>query len=294
MLSDQSPFIYHEVLPSLSFGSNQVIECASDCIEIKCDEDLGRHIVATKNIMVGDVIARENPFCQILLKENYFTHCYECLRPSYNLIACDNCPLVMFCGDHCKQKSWKLYHKYECLILATLIDLEVSKLTLVALKICISLRNIGNITEFNSDELLNQLVYRSQNYLEIHNLISNTQFRTTADLFERAVTAAIIFELLQNYTQFFNEHSQMIITFQELLLLHMQTGPSNFHEISELAKLDNEFFENNEVGSGAYGFLSLLNHSCSPNVVRHCYGSCIVLRALRPISKGEQLLDNYG
>lgn len=40
--------------------------------------------------------------------------------------------------------------------------------------------------------------------------------------------------------------------------------------------------------------MSLLNHSCSPNVVRHCHGTAMVLRALRPIPAGQQLLDNYG
>lgn len=49
-----------------------------------------------------------------------------------------------------------------------------------------------------------------------------------------------------------------------------------------------------EIGAGAYAFMSLLNHSCAPNVVRHCHGNTIVLRAIRPIEDGQQLYDNYG
>lgn len=49
-----------------------------------------------------------------------------------------------------------------------------------------------------------------------------------------------------------------------------------------------------EIGAGAYAFMSLLNHSCAPNVVRHCHGNTIVLRAIRPIEIGQQLYDNYG
>ena len=37
-----------------------------------------------------------------------------------------------------------------------------------------------------------------------------------------------------------------------------------------------------------------MNHSCDPNVVHHNYGKCSVLRSLRLISKGEQIIDSYG
>lgn len=282
-------------MPTLTYGPNNLIECASNCVEINFERKSGRHIVTTRNIEVGDVIAIEKPFSQILLKENYLTHCYNCLKPCSNLIPCDNCPLILFCSENCKITSWNSCHKYECPILASLLDLKVNKLTLVALKICMSVESSTN--EFNKDDTLKGSLYKSQNYHEVHNLIANTDARTTSDLFERAVTAAIIFELLQKHTQFFKREwdadSRKNI-FKELLLLHMQTGPSNFHEISELVRTNENFYEVEEIGAGAYAFLSLLNHSCCPNVVRHCYGSSIVLRALRPILKGEQLFDNYG
>lgn len=82
--------------------------------------------------------------------------------------------------------------------------------------------------------------------------------------------------------------------FKEVLLHHMQTAPCNFHEISELVGPGETFYEVEEIGSGVYSFLSLINHSCCPNVLRQCFGSKIVLRAFRPINKGEQLFDNYG
>ena len=39
---------------------------------------------------------------------------------------------------------------------------------------------------------------------------------------------------------------------------------------------------------------SLINHSCDPNVVRHYYSCNGVVRSIRTIMKGEELLDNYG
>ncbi|KAK4873924.1 hypothetical protein RN001_013284 [Aquatica leii] len=284
MQTQQVKMMYHEDAPVLG-STNEFIECAANCVEIRSADDHGRHIVARRDIKIGDVIAVEEPFTTVLLKDKYLSHCYNCLRPCFNLIPCDNCVLIMFCKEGCKRLAWDTYHKYECSILPTLLDLDLNKLTLAALKISI----LVDLTQGNDKGS----TYKSRNYSEIHDLITNTRLRSTSDLFERAVTAAIIFELVRKHTKLFVDGAKKQETFKELLLLHLQTGPSNFHEISEMAK-NGSFYELDEIGVGAYSFLSLLNHSCCPNVVRHCYDRTIVLRALRPIVKGEQLFDNYG
>jgi SET domain len=38
---------------------------------------------------------------------------------------------------------------------------------------------------------------------------------------------------------------------------------------------------------------SLINHSCEPNMYQVSYGTTVVFRAMRPISKGEQLTFSY-
>lgn len=47
-------------------------------------------------------------------------------------------------------------------------------------------------------------------------------------------------------------------------------------------------------GKGLYQYASLLNHSCSPNVMRVVYKSKQAVVALRIIKPGEQLLMSYG
>ncbi|KAK3114127.1 hypothetical protein LTR53_007873 [Teratosphaeriaceae sp. CCFEE 6253] len=42
-----------------------------------------------------------------------------------------------------------------------------------------------------------------------------------------------------------------------------------------------------------FGHASLANHSCLPNVTRVFLGDAIVLRAMRPIAKGEEILHTY-
>jgi hypothetical protein len=46
-----------------------------------------------------------------------------------------------------------------------------------------------------------------------------------------------------------------------------------------------------ERGLAAMPFCSLINHSCNPNVLRHSRPNHIVLYAMYPIRKGEQVLN---
>lgn len=260
-------------------------------MEIHTTPEMGRHVLASRDIPIGEVIAVESPYTTVLLWEKTLDHCHNCLKLCYNLLPCNGCVDAMFCGESCRREAWKLYHKYECGVLSILRKLECTKLERAALRIAIT------ATSINVSELASSKTYHSARYQEIHQLIANTDKRNVADLFERATTAAVIYELLQTSTSFFQDldMEQYKDVFCELLLLHMQTGPSNFHEISELVACgDGSDYEVEEVGAGAYAFLSLLNHSCSPNVVRCCHGVAIVLRTLRPVGKGEQLFDNYG
>ena len=66
-----------------------------------------------------------------------------------------------------------------------------------------------------------------------------------------------------------------------VLLRHLQNLPCNAHEITELEMGSSTSSSNSsntsrdatihEIGAAAYSTLSLINHSCDPNVVRHYY-----------------------
>jgi hypothetical protein len=49
----------------------------------------------------------------------------------------------------------------------------------------------------------------------------------------------------------------------------------------------------NLLGTGLNLASSLVNHSCDPNMHQISYGTTVVFRAVRPISKGEQLTFSY-
>lgn len=255
---------------------------------------MGRHVVATTQIKLGDIIAIEKPYAQILLKDHLQDHCYSCLELCYNLIPCDNCVYAMYCSTKCQETSWNLYHKYECPLLSTLYHLEVSKLTLLALRIAIMARN--NYHEIDTYTLPNPL-YRSQCYEEIHFLATNTHLRKSSDLFPKATTAAVVEYIMKEGSLFhrdLNNSEKCASIFRELIMRHLQTGPTNFHEICEIIETTEGYVTTAEIGAGAYAFLSLFNHSCAPNVVRYCHGNQIIVRAIQPIPEGTEILDNYG
>ncbi|CAG9832959.1 unnamed protein product [Diabrotica balteata] len=292
--SEKGRTLYFKPAPDLPTASKSPsIACATNLLEIQSTPTQGRHVVAKENIEIGDILAVEKPFCHILASE-FYSHCHECLRLSYNLLPCSNCTQVFYCSSKCQKEAQK-YHKYECNILKTLRSLQLDKMKLLPLKLAILTRDYYNeIKTYNGlDSVDKNNKYRSDRYKEIHNLVANTRSRSVADLFERSTTAAVIFNLVKTHTQFFCGDTEEEI-FKEILLLHFQTAPCNFHEISELSRTNDGYFETQEIGAGAFSFLSLFNHCCNPNVVRHCHGNTVVLRAIRSIAKGEQCYDNYG
>jgi len=81
-----------------------------------------------------------------------------------------------------------------------------------------------------------------------------------------------------------------------ILLTHLQNLPCNAHEIAEMEVPSGTVKDSvqSEIGAASYGTLSLINHSCDPNVVRHYHSSHAVVTSVRTILAGEEILDNYG
>ncbi|KAI4457246.1 set and mynd domain-containing protein 4 [Holotrichia oblita] len=284
--------------PSGLKEANREIPCASAKVEIRRTKALGRHVVAKRRIKIGEMVAVERPFVSVLLKDHLRDHCYSCLTLCYSTIPCERCVYAMFCSRTCQQQAWEQHHKYECPMLATLYAMDVSKMTLAALRIALVARkHYGELDKYNGDHGGGGGVYRSQSYGEIHALEANTHLRNSSDLFPKATAAAVVRYVADKTspsfrTEFAGADSAI---FDELLMHHQQTAATNFHEINECAEDEEGRYVNTlEIGAGAYAFLSLFNHSCSPNVVRHCHGTEIIARAIKEIPAGVELLDNYG
>jgi len=88
---------------------------ASDCIQIKYEEDRGRFAVARRDIAVGTVLLIEDPAVCNLKPEYQGTHCDVCLRScQLSTVPCSGCAKVSFCSKACRDKAAQTYHQYEC------------------------------------------------------------------------------------------------------------------------------------------------------------------------------------
>lgn len=292
---------------------------ASNKLKVLYTKEMGRHVIAKEDIKVGEVIIEENPYVTLLLKSQYLFCCNYCISRSLNLMPCDACCFCLYCSEECKEKAMKEFHAIECPLMATLVEMDFTKLELLALRTVLKARhdhknwndffktiedaeaNIG--TELQGHiQVDGKWVYDSKYYAPIHTLATNLDKRSISDIFQKSVTAVVFLRFLKYNSNFLkadneDQNEKIFKCVAGLLLLHLMTTPTNMHGIS--SNIESEkgtFVDEISVASAPYAFCSLINHSCAPNVVRFCKlgtGRMCVF-ALRPIKKGMQIFDNYG
>lgn len=94
----------------LSYEASENFPCMANVLEIKYNEEFGRHLVAKCDIQVGKVILIEDNF--VTVRSEYDLSCYACHRAFGNFIACTRCPDVAFCNIDCMDRNQT--HKLEC------------------------------------------------------------------------------------------------------------------------------------------------------------------------------------
>lgn len=298
--------------PKLSYLPHEKVPFIANCIDMKESKEFGRYIVANRDLKVGQVVAIEDGFCTLTLPCVRYQRCANCLDEcELSLTPCEHCTSTMFCSDECATEAFDNFHKYECPIIDFMykmfnsIQLSAIRVSLCALTSFDSVTDLLRFTNDSTNETINAFTLdysydpmpKSELYKPIHTLETNQEKRTTADLFQRAVVTAVIQKALLENTPLREllQRGDEINLLTELIFRHLQTASTNFHRLETLANtMDPNNLDDVSYGSGAYGFCSLINHACSPNIVRLPIGRRISVFVLRPIKAGEQLLDNYG
>lgn len=292
--------------------------CASSKLEVLFTEQFGRQVIAKEDINVGDVLIEEEPYLVVQLKSQFILSCSYCLSRNLNLYPCEICCYALYCSADCKDKAFKEYHAVECQLMATLFAMDFTKLELLALRTVIKARNDHNnwlelfktisdaevnmSNEFRGHvKLDDKWIFDSKHYATIHTLESNIDKRSVSDIFQKSVTGAVFLKFLKEDTNFLQVddkklYETVVKTVAGMLLLHLMTSPTNMHGITSSMDTNGVFVKEVNLASAPYGYHSLLNHSCAPNVVRYnkLGSGRMSLIALRPIKKGMQLFDNYG
>lgn len=310
-LEDEEADSSERYVLKLTHGAHPKVPYISEYLDFEEDDIFGRYVVATKDLNAGDVIAIEESFSTSILVDQIYERCANCLEENtLSLIPCENCTCAMYCSTTCKEDAYEKYHKYECNVIDA-IYLLCTKINLIALRTVLTaihtLGGLENLTEYirtidNKDINAFTLNYdnfdQREYYSAIHNLATNEADRTPTDLFHRASLVAQVSYLMLKHSNLSDiiKSEQDQDTFIELMHRHFQTASVNMHSLVTISvdRKTNKTSDNKQVGCASFAFMSLLNHSCAPNVVREAQGTSMSLIVNRPVLKGDQIFDNYG
>jgi len=295
------------------------VPCARADVKVKYHPDKGRYLVVDKDVKPGEILLIEKPYSSILLPEYYSTHCQTCAQKVLAPMPCWCCSKVRFCSEDCRVEAWESFHKIECQQLDMILGSNIGKNAMLAFRILTSSGKIyleyvvNKVREessrpeaenppekigYNEDG-----VYDASDYRTIYTLVGNTKQRGVGDLFKRGLMAAFMLRMLELTPFFFNGGSdprnvklQDKVLVGGILLTHLQNLPCNAHELSEVEIPASSVKDSSqsEIGAAAYGTLSLINHSCDPNVVRSYYSTHATVKTIRSLKAGDEILDNYG
>ncbi|KAK6191540.1 hypothetical protein SNE40_003204 [Patella caerulea] len=299
----------HGTVPKICNPSPE-IPCTSDSLVLKYSPDRGRGIYTTKDVEVGELLIFEKPYASVVLESYDLTHCCNCSNRVFAPIPCEYCSGIIFCSEECQIEGWKLYHFAECKVLQTMHNTELG-LGHLALRMVLKagLQNILQNSKKYPEKIKSDVlrmgfnkdgIYSSDDYDAVYTLVKHSEKRTLGDLFKRTVMAIFLVKCLEKSLTAqplaSKSHLPEKCIIGSHILRHIQMLPCNAHEVSELdyRQFDLPNSQTVEIGPAIYATLSLINHSCDPNVVRHSYGNNCAVRAIRNIPKGTEIFDNYG
>ncbi|XP_059475682.1 SET and MYND domain-containing protein 4-like [Neocloeon triangulifer] len=275
-------------VPKLYAGQSKQIQAFSKATLLHQTEALGRHLVAAQHIKPGCVVGIELPLANVLYSSCKYTHCSYCLTKSHILVPCQNCAQALYCGDSCRVSAWAAYHSFECQIAGDLEAAGLSPVDVLTVRIlslfkpekileAISQSGTANLRGFESDSL--------HSFLQTYCDPRSWKFEETL---AQVTTALVILKICN-----LDEHPERV-ALSAFLLRCLQGIPLISHEISERCNCGGRDFSDHGIALGVFLALSLVNHSCDQNVVKQYYGRHSIMRAIRVIRKGEQIVDSYG
>lgn len=204
----------------------------------------------------------------------------------------------MFCSEKCLNDAKESFHNYECPINNLLLTSGVMQMAMRIFFQSLAMFD-GSIIEFerffNENESLAASVYDFNSSNPDNRLIARNNLISLICLARNdndyvGDSPEKLFKIHPQLSYMWESNEAFIRRF---ILRTLQTGDCNFHGICgwSLKKYANQTPQ--MIGIGCYPFMSLINHSCAPNINRIYVDDKMLLVVERPIKKGEQLFDCY-
>lgn len=269
----------------LSYPKHEKVPFVANCVELAENKEYGRHIIAKRDLNVGDVIGIDTAFIAILTNDYIYSRCTFCLSEnSYNLIPCNKCTRAMFCNEKCRDAAFSSFHKFECCVIDGIYDTfmptEIIALRLV-LKLFANHEELEKIKLFVSREDANSMnVFKidhncssiSEHYKAIYSLLSHSLERTNELMFSFTFVASLIIIVMKNCPEIRElfKDSQLRGLFYRLLLHHIQSTECNSSTLNHFANPSKTRLMD-DYGLGIFPFVCMFNHECISNVTGFNY-----------------------
>jgi SET and MYND domain-containing protein 4 len=202
-------------VPKLSYSAHAQTPFMADSIELVENEKFGRHLIAKRDLKVGDIVLLEKPFEVRLRDQHKYRRCTNCLAENeLTLIPCPDCTSAMFCSAQCMSSAHKMYHKYECPIIEAWPVLQ-SEFPFMATRILLTL-----IEEYNGIENLCTVVDemsengsptsllklfsepgRQGKHNFFHLLQNNMEIQKKIETFQTTLLIAVVYNLFKENTE---------------------------------------------------------------------------------------------
>ncbi|XP_023575701.1 SET and MYND domain-containing protein 4 isoform X2 [Octodon degus] len=153
---------------------NEEISSASSSVCLCTDPLKGRCLIATKDIVPGELLVKEDAFVSVLnpgkmpplpqgLESRWDTrvtngdlYCHKCLQHTLAMVPCHGCSYAKYCSQECMQQAWELYHSIECSLGGLLLTLGVFCHVALRLTLLARFEDVHKVVRRICDEINNK------------------------------------------------------------------------------------------------------------------------------------------
>lgn len=268
----------------LSYPAKKKFPGIANVLNLRYNEEYGRHIIANKDIDVGKTVLLDdaNLFGDADGPENNYNFCDTCAKYETNLIPCPNCVSVMFCNEECRQNNKT--HELIC------GETHVKHIIVQTILAAISAFD-NNVSEL-MDFVVNMLADKTSKLpkgsndvrLKYEFFLKQQALPNIVDEDEPLMVYQHLWSMkkIKNlfFCKFMEQRFLQHLIWQHTMIIHANLMIVNLkHTPTKLSKIPR--------------IVSLLNHSCMPNVYLLDDGMKSIAITIRPVKKGEQLFIVY-
>lgn len=266
---------------TLSYEANPYFSCMANVLDIKQNEEFGRHLVAKCDIPAGNTVLIEEDF--VSMRSDDEPVCCTCFQAKTNFIACAQCPDVVFCNQECMTQNF--IHKWHCGSFFAQLHYKIQFQMHTILLAIETFSSVANLMEFVG----NILAENPAHMPSLYDTKSKYHF-----FFKLEISAMHLSKHLAQIKQIY----EYVMALPKVRVLFDSADKRYFlmHLVAHhfLVIKTNAIVSRNPWSViSVFNVLSMLNHSCAPNLYHPRQGKRQYGVTVRPVKKGQQLFISY-